>query len=72
MFAEGATRAQLDIVERTRELRTIPRSKELIAVRKDLDEEGRHADGLVQWGATENADLLTVDGRSVLPARLPG
>jgi hypothetical protein len=59
IFAEDAPDTQLDIAERTRELRTILRSKELVAVRHDLGEQGFHADDLVQWGVTDNADLLT-------------
>ncbi|CAM5723732.1 hypothetical protein SVIOM342S_09289 [Streptomyces violaceorubidus] len=64
----------LEIVERTRELRTIPRSKELIAVRKDLDEEGRHADGLVQWGRPKTRSTCSplTRPRFRFPARLPG
>ncbi|MFG3107236.1 hypothetical protein [Streptomyces tendae] len=58
IFAEGATSTQLDITERTRELRAILRGKELVAVRNDLGDHGLHANDLVQWGVTDNADVL--------------
>ncbi|MFD6189706.1 hypothetical protein [Streptomyces sp. NPDC060275] len=58
IFAVDATSAQLDITERTRELRNILRSKELTAVRHDLGDNGFHVNDLVQWGVTDNADVL--------------
>ncbi|WP_435251050.1 hypothetical protein [Streptomyces tendae] len=58
IFTENAPTARLDIAERTGELRTILRSKELIAVRHDLGDHELHASDLVQWGVTDNADVL--------------
>ncbi|WND35433.1 hypothetical protein RI578_14520 [Streptomyces sp. BB1-1-1] len=58
IFAEGASSDQLDIAERTRDLRDMWRGKQLSAAHEDLGELSFDADDLVQWGVTDNADLL--------------
>ncbi|MFJ6689623.1 hypothetical protein [Streptomyces sp. NPDC091294] len=58
IFAENAQSVQVDITERTRELRTILRSKEMITIRHDLGDHQLQVDDLVQWGVTDNADVL--------------
>ncbi|MFD4261265.1 hypothetical protein ACFWR9_27470 [Streptomyces sp. NPDC058534] len=59
IFAEGAQSGQLDIPERTRDLRTVLQRKKLNAIHDDLGEQKFDADDLIQWGVTDNADLLT-------------
>ncbi|WP_399888133.1 hypothetical protein ACGH7X_25025 [Streptomyces sp. BBFR51] len=58
IFAEDAPGGRLDIAERTRALRAILRGRELYAIHDVLGERGLSADELVQWGVTDNADLL--------------
>ncbi|MER7804821.1 hypothetical protein ABTX71_31280 [Streptomyces parvulus] len=58
IFAEGAPNGQLDIAERTRLLRANFRDKGLHELNQVLREYRAAPHDLVQWGGTDNADIL--------------
>ncbi|MFE2282540.1 hypothetical protein ACFXAE_36000 [Streptomyces sp. NPDC059454] len=58
VFADGALNSHLDITERTEQMRAILRGKALTELSRTLDKYQAGPDDLVQWGVTDNADLL--------------
>ncbi|MGW0821527.1 hypothetical protein [Streptomyces sp. NPDC002845] len=58
IFADGAPNSNLDIVDRTDQMRSIFRGKELSRLRGMLDKYHVSPEDLVQWGVTDNADVL--------------
>ncbi|MGW3289293.1 hypothetical protein ACWDR3_32105 [Streptomyces sp. NPDC001002] len=58
VFADGAANAELDIRHQTEQLRSILRGRSLDVLRGVLDEHGAGVEDLVQWGVTDNADVL--------------
>jgi hypothetical protein len=58
VFAGGVENGHLDILERSKEVRSILGRKVIPILQDVLDEFGATVDDLVQWGITDNADLL--------------
>ncbi|MEV6317394.1 hypothetical protein [Streptomyces sp. NPDC051776] len=59
IFADGAENKHLDITACTDETRSILRGKDAPRLREILNEYNAGPDDLVQWGVTDNGDLLT-------------
>ncbi|MGW7277361.1 hypothetical protein ACWGIV_03410 [Streptomyces sp. NPDC054844] len=58
IFAQDAPNVQLDIAERTHQMHSDFQGKALREVGRVLDECLAGPDDLIQWGATDNADVL--------------
>ncbi|MEU9247387.1 hypothetical protein [Streptomyces sp. NPDC048385] len=58
IFADGAPNGNLDIIQQTKRMRSIFRGKPLGALKSVLGEYQAAPDDLIQWGVTDNADLL--------------
>lgn len=58
IFAEGATNGHLDIAEQTERMRSFLRGRALPGLGQALDQYRAEPDDLIQWGVTDNADLL--------------
>lgn len=58
VFAEGVENGHLDILARTQEMRSILGRKDIPELRNALAEYDASVEDLVQWGITDNADLL--------------
>ncbi|MGI5369014.1 hypothetical protein [Streptomyces iakyrus] len=58
LFADGAPNSNLDITENTRRLRSILRDRALPRLSHVFDEFHCTPDQLIQWGVTDNADML--------------
>jgi hypothetical protein len=58
IFADGAANARLDIRHQTEQLRSTLHGKPLDALRGVLNEQGACPGDLIQWGVTDNADVL--------------
>lgn len=58
IFADGAANAELDVRHQTEQLRSTLRGKSADALRGVLKERGAGPEDLVQWGVTDNADVL--------------
>ncbi|MGP3951675.1 hypothetical protein [Streptomyces sp. 7N604] len=59
VFADGAENRHLDISACTNETQSILRGKQAPRLREILNEYNAAPDDLVQWGVTDNGDLLT-------------
>lgn len=58
VFADGAPNGNLDIAENTRRLRSILRDKSLPWLSRVLEEYPFSPHDLIQWGVTDNGDML--------------
>ncbi|GGS59969.1 hypothetical protein GCM10010270_33370 [Streptomyces violaceus] len=58
VFADGAPNSNLDITDSTYQLRSILREKTPNHLSRVLEEHRSTSDHLVQWGVTDNADVL--------------
>ncbi|MER7836706.1 hypothetical protein ABTY98_12510 [Streptomyces sp. NPDC096040] len=58
IFEDGASNGNLDIIEQTEKMRSAFRGKPLSALRRVLDAHRAGPEDLVQWGVTDNGDLL--------------
>ncbi|MFB7652135.1 MULTISPECIES: hypothetical protein [unclassified Streptomyces] len=58
IFAQGAPNVHLDIAERTHQMRSTFQGKALRELSHVLDEYLAGPDDLIQWGATDSADVL--------------
>lgn len=58
VFAVGAENEHLDILAHTQEVRHILGRKDIPRLQDVLAEHGASVEDLVQWGVTDNADLL--------------
>ncbi|WP_282703316.1 hypothetical protein [Streptomyces sp. CC219B] len=58
IFAEGASNGHLDIAEQTERMRSHLRGRAVPGLGPVLDGYGAESGDLIQWGITDNADLL--------------
>ncbi|MGW1216393.1 hypothetical protein ACWD5F_42860 [Streptomyces sp. NPDC002499] len=58
VFADGAANANLDVRNQTEKLRSIFQGKSLGPLRSVLEEHRAGPEDLIQWGVTDNADVL--------------
>jgi hypothetical protein len=58
IFADGASNSHLDITEGTRQMQSTFQGRALDELSRVLDEYEAVPQDLIQWGVTENADLL--------------
>ncbi|MBC2908242.1 hypothetical protein [Streptomyces cupreus] len=58
IFAQGASNGHLDIAEQTGQMRSLLRGKVVPGLGPVLEEYRAESGDLVQWGVTDNADLL--------------
>ncbi|MEU9455168.1 hypothetical protein [Streptomyces sp. NPDC048277] len=58
IFADSAPNSNLDIVRQTEQMRSTFRDKPLTTLRRVLSEHRAAPEDLVQWGVTDNGDVL--------------